>query len=228
MLDEVKYSQCPVCTDLDTSKCEVKMGAVVWGYLQALMYKMGSQEFAAYLLGSISEDGQKFIVDDYYIPTQGVNSVNVEIGEEIFTIPKEIRERIIGHLHSHHIMGFSPSGTDKEHLNYPLHIIIAHQGYKTTIRKRVGCGKWLAISDVSITFYSDYVELGETEKIEIIQPKYVDQYQSRLDEDGNYFDPVEEKDNFEEYKKYLENENNSWFPPSSEVVSREIQDGMEI
>jgi proteasome lid subunit RPN8/RPN11 len=222
-------NQCPVCTDLDISKCEIKIGTVVWGYIQAMMYEMKSNEFAVYLLGSINEDGQKFIIDDYYVPKQEVNPIKVDVKEEIYTIPKEIRERIIGYLHSHHSMGYSSSGTDREHLNHPLHIIIAHQGYEATIRKRVGCGKWLAISGVPITFYADYVEPTEIEKIEVTQSVFPSEvlYQTRLDEDGNYFDPIKEKYNFEEYQQYLEKEDDSQTTQLADI-DQEAKDGMEI
>jgi len=222
-------NQCPVCTDLDASQCEIKIGAVTWGYLQALMYEMDGQEFSAYLLGSINEDEQKFIVDDYYVPKQEVTPVEVVVKEEVYSIPKEIRSKIIGYLHSHHSMHFSQSGTDKAHLNHPLHIIIAYKGYECMIRKRVGCGKWLSISGVPITFYADYVESSEFEKIEVMQSVFPSEvlYQTRLDEDGNYFDPVRERDNFEEYQQYLEKEDDSQTTQLADV-DQEVKDGMEI
>ena len=164
------------------SRFSIKMDVLTWGYLQSLMYKMDHIEFSAFLLGSVSEDGYSFVIEDYYVPTQKVRAVKVDVIEELFTIPKETRSRIVGYVHSHHIMGASPSGTDFEHLNHPLHIIIAHGGqYSTIIRKKTECGKWIILENIPIEFFGTYADEEEIQKIEVMEQPTFNNYTTAND-----------------------------------------------
>jgi proteasome lid subunit RPN8/RPN11 len=122
--------KCPEQTDV------VLFNPQKWIELKHIQHIQGHKEFAVYLLGTFTNGNA--IVDDYYIPEQEVSAVAADITEE--ELPPEIASRIIGHLHSHHTMGCSPSQKDIHHLNHPIHIIISDKGNKVTIRKKASCG----------------------------------------------------------------------------------------
>ena len=168
-------TDCVSCPSSDKNRYKIFIDVFCWAHLQNIMYNLGHTEFSAYLLGTRSEDGCEFKIDDYYIFRQKVTSVISEAKEDLLEIPKEIRQRILIHLHSHHFMGVGHSGVDYAHFNYPVHIIIGVQGqYKATIRVKTDCGRWMQITDVPITFVGKESELvkEEMKKIEKIEQEH--------------------------------------------------------
>lgn len=167
-------TDCVACPHSNKDRYKIFIDVFVWARLQNIMYSLGHTEFSAYLFGTRSEDGCEFNVDGFYIPQQKVTAVKSEITEDLLQIPREIRQKILVHCHSHHFMGVGHSSVDFNHFNYPVHIVIGVQGqYKTTIRIKTECGRWMQITDVPITFIGKESELIEEEmkKIEKIEPE---------------------------------------------------------
>lgn len=167
-------TDCVACPSSDKNRYKIFIDVFCWAHLQNIMYNLGHTEYSAYLLGTRSEDGCEFKIDGFYIPQQQVTSVESKITEDLLQIPREIRQIICGHIHSHHVMSTSSSGTDLGHMNYPLHIIIGFQGrYSATVRVKTECGKFMRITDIPITFMGTPIGIGHgMEKIEKIEREY--------------------------------------------------------
>lgn len=126
---------CEVCPELVNV---VAFDLQKWYELQHIKDLQKGKEFAVWLLGNFNSDGIPEILD-YYIPEQEVSATAANITEK--DAAPEITKNIIGHLHSHHSMGCTPSGTDIQHLNYPVHIIISDKGNSCIVRKKTKCGR---------------------------------------------------------------------------------------
>ena len=141
-----------------------------WHELQYIKDLQKGKEFAVYLLGNFDEKGVPEI-QDYYIPEQEVSATEATITED--ELPPEVSNKIIGHLHSHHGMGHTPSGTDIHHLNYPVHIIISNNGESCTVRKKAECGRIMKRqAEIQLTY-----NVSGIQGLDKIRPiTYVNQY----------------------------------------------------
>jgi len=129
-----EVTECETCPEIVHT---VHFDLQKWYELQHIMRLQNGKEFAVWLLGHFNSEGIPEVLN-YYIPEQEVSSTAANITEE--NVPEEVSKNIIGHLHSHHSMGCTPSGTDIQHLNYPVHIIISNKGNSCIVRKKTKCG----------------------------------------------------------------------------------------
>lgn len=138
--------------------------------IDALMEKFPSIEWFSYLLGrKPSEDDQRTIVDDIYIPKQVVTSTSVDN----IDAPDFNKLPVIGALHSHHGMGNGFSGTDHTYVNgnHNISLVISKDGAAGQVRWQTPCGA-LKIVDakvkplMEVDFDKDGFLKSETEKIE--------------------------------------------------------------
>ena len=174
-----------------------------WHELQHIKEIQKGKEFAVYLLGDFNAKGIPEI-NDYYIPEQEVSATLATITEE--ELPEEISHRIIGHLHSHHSMGFNPSGTDIHHLNYPVHIIISNSGESCTVRKKAECGRILKRSaEIQLTYNISGIQGLDKIKPMTFQYQYQGVNQAwknqpkRIWKNGKWQDAETQKTPYQEY-----------------------------
>jgi len=119
---------------------EVIIPKDIWEDILWIKREMDNKEFAIYLVGNSILP--RYYIFGYIIPTQRVSSTSVEI--EDFDIEEKYKNKIIGHMHSHGNMNAFHSGTDIEHFNYPIHIVIGENNETVcTIREYVWCGHLL-------------------------------------------------------------------------------------
>jgi len=149
--EEELFEDIDDCSGCPETVTKVRIDLQKWYEIQHIKELQKGQEFAIYLLGSFSPTDGNPEIDDYYIPEQEVTSVNADIVEE--DIPPNVASRIIGHLHSHHSMGCTPSGTDNHHRNWPVHIIISDKGNSAIVHKKTTCGRMIkAEAEIEIQF----------------------------------------------------------------------------
>ena len=145
----------------------VVMRSDVWEKIMALTRELDT-EWAGYLLGEI--DDEEVYIDDLYVPEQEVTSASVEIKED--NVPDDVKGRIVGHVHSHGNMSAFFSGTDIEHLNYAVHLVVnKDEEYKCLLKIRAPCGRFVVNKDVEI-------EIEDREEI----LEFVDEVKERIKE----------------------------------------------
>lgn len=127
--------------------------------IDILMDKYKSREWLAYLLGKDN------IVDDIYFPKQNATAGTVDNIE----LPAEIK--VMGVIHSHHGMGTFFSGTDDSFINgnHDISIVVAHNGFKGTVRWKTPCG-CLKEVDAKIKLYVK-TSFNEDEFIKDVEEK---------------------------------------------------------
>lgn len=100
--------------------------------IDILMDKYKSREWLAYLIG------KDFIIEDMVFPKQVATAGSVNDIE----FPSDIKDKIIGVIHSHHTMGSFFSGTDHEYINgnHDISIVVSHQAIAGQVRWTTPCG----------------------------------------------------------------------------------------
>lgn len=141
--------------------------------------RLYNTEWAFYLIGDQLPLGRhdntlRFEVVDIYVPKQEVAAASVEITEDWkdmpmrfggITYPTEVYtpDRIIGHLHSHVSMGVFFSGTDDDHENWPLMIVVSKTKGETRMEAKAivktPCGR-LMKSSAKIIVDGNVVDLN--------------------------------------------------------------------
>ncbi len=119
-----------------------------WVYLA----KCFDSEWIAYLIGSKQDDGSYLLTDMYY-PKQVATSAHVEAAE------REVREGVIGSVHSHVGMSAFFSAEDEKHLNHEVEIIINRKGeFAAKTRVKLECGRYSRIEASGILIGSESQE----------------------------------------------------------------------
>ncbi len=110
----------------------VKISPLVKRKITFLMKKFANLEWLAYL------QGENFIVNDLFIPSQTVTTGSVNVDKDSPMSDKPI----IGVIHSHHGMGTFFSGTDDAYINmnHNISIVVANNGMKAQARLNAPCG----------------------------------------------------------------------------------------
>ena len=127
-IEITEYCDHILCPELPDS---ISIDAKTWDDIQELYYHFFPDEFAVYLKGFVS-DGVVYI-NDYVVPFQKVFPGFVEITD---LAPPDV----IGHLHSHGYIKPFFSGTDLDHLNYGVHVVIGAGSPVGVVRGRMSCG----------------------------------------------------------------------------------------
>jgi len=100
--------------------------------IDLLMAKYQNREWLAYLTG------KDLTVDDMVVPKQVATSTSVSN----IQYPAELKDKIIGVIHSHHSMGAFFSGTDHDYINgnHDISIVVSRNDIKAQVRWDTPCG----------------------------------------------------------------------------------------
>lgn len=112
--------------------------------IDLLMEKYNSREWLAYLTG------KDFMVEDIMFPKQNASACRVDNVD----FPSDIKDKIIGVIHSHHSMGSSFSGTDNEYINgnHDISIVVSHSSISGQVRWTTPCGGKMTVK-AKVRFY---------------------------------------------------------------------------
>lgn len=70
-------------------------------------------EWLIVLMGSSAQDGRLVTIDDFYVPVRQERwAGHCDIDEEKYPFPPEVKRRMLGYSHSHHVMEANFSGVD--------------------------------------------------------------------------------------------------------------------
>lgn len=174
----------------------VKFLPKVYIKINTLMQKKKNIEWLTFLLGYIDWDNDYAVVEDLHIPdSQSVTGGNVDDVD----CDDNIRNKIIGVMHSHHKMGcfFSPDDWNYLNNNHHISIVVSDKNgdneFKSVVRFKTPCGSYShADANVSIHCEIDQNELDEfadeiDEKIKFGMSefnKYPYQYQPHVNRQG--------------------------------------------
>ena len=109
--------------------------------VQALMQRMGTCEWMAWLIGEARPDS--IVVEDLEVPEQVVTAASVEV------VASDVPARCVGVMHSHHDMGafFSKTDDDATNPNVPVSIVVARKNggleWRAMVRVALPCGYYL-------------------------------------------------------------------------------------
>ena len=147
----------------------VYLKPVVKRKIDILMNKYQSREWLAYLIGKNN------IIDDIIFPKQKASAASVSDIE----FPSNLKEKIIGVIHSHHSMGTFFSGTDHEYINgnHDISIVVSKNGFGCDVRWNTPCGGKITIkAKVKIYLHTNFNEdafvKDVEEKMELPVPIY--------------------------------------------------------
>lgn len=123
-------------------------------------------EWMVYLFGESCDKvgvrevgGPNTLITGYYFPPQTATGTSVDV-------PTGTRPRkgVIGALHSHVNFNAFFSGTDKDHSNWPMEIIVNSRGdYEALIRYKLNCNNW-AKGKAEVYLLGEPEGLGELNK----------------------------------------------------------------
>src|SRR5205814_10442916 len=98
-------------------------------------------EWIALLKGKLDKDNEgkdAYKIESFYFPPQVASGAHVDV-------PTGVRPKpgTIGAIHSHVDMGVFWSGTDTDHSNWPVEIVInRRENYEALSRYQLKCGEW--------------------------------------------------------------------------------------
>jgi len=156
---------------------------IVYHKIKYLMGKFDRLEWLGYLIGTIHYEEKKAYVNDFMIPKQVVNSVNVK------DIVSPIGKQYVGVIHSHHHMMNSFSGTDHEFINQnnDISILVTHKEINGQIRMKTECGCFYV---VPIEIMPNFENILDEEFIKSVDENIVIEGHSTLQEVSKKIDDV--------------------------------------
>lgn len=95
-------------------------------------------EWMAYLIGHAKEDKEHaYVITDMYFPKQKAGPAHVEAADG------EIIENVVAAVHSHVGMNVFFSGTDEDHFNHNIELVVNNKGeILATGRTQLECGRF--------------------------------------------------------------------------------------
>lgn len=162
------------CTDAHTEGCplpqvspKLHIPMLMYATWQWLAMRF-STEWIAYLIGKYVDSGEEigWHVESMYFPKQSAQAAHVQAEDG------EIKEGVIGDVHSHVRMGAFFSGEDKAHMNHDVHIVINAKGdMDTSIRTKLECGRFSRTKG-SVLFNADpSIQVHSTTLAEILKSR---------------------------------------------------------
>lgn len=143
----------------------VKLDPKVYIKIDTLMQKRQNIEWLTFLLGYIDWNNNYAVIEDLHIPdSQSVTGGNVDDVD----CDDNVRNKIIGVMHSHHKMGCFFSGDDWQYLNnnHTISIVVSNKNgdneFKSVVRVKTPCGSYSHVDGaVSINCEIDKNELDD-------------------------------------------------------------------